>query len=175
MAFISTEIKGALELKNKLEQVAEDLHGKPMVNTMRKATLLVTRSAKQNLSRPTEGVKYPTVNSGQLRNSITPEVYTQKNILKGVVGSNLKQAPFMEFGTGTFVGKGKHVPPLRVLKKWVEQKNRGGKRLNAYVVQQAIARRGGLVPRRYLQRAVSDNQNEIQDMFENTVKIIVNK
>ena len=175
MVDISTEVKGLNELKQKMEQVAEDIHGKPMVNSMRKATLLVTRSAKLNLSKPTTGVKYPTVNSGQLRNSITPEIYTQRNILRGVVGSNLVHAPYMEFGTGTFAGKGRHVPPIYVLEKWVKQKNRGGKKLNAYVVQQAIARRGGLVPRRYLQRAVEDNTNQIQEMFENTVKIIVNK
>lgn len=172
---IDTEVKGLKETKEKLEQVAEDIHGKPMVNTMKTATLMVTRSAKINLSRPTEGVKYPTVNSGQLRNSITPEVRNKWKTLQGVVGSNLKHAPYMETGTGVFVGKARHVPPISVLKRWVEQKNRGGKKLNAYVVQRAIAKRGGLRPRKYLQRAVDENQAEIQELFEKTVKIIVDK
>lgn len=174
-SLLSTEIKGANELKQKLEQVARDVHGVPMFNTMRKATLMVTRSAKINLSTPTTGVKFPTVNSGQLRNSITPEVYTKNNILRGVVGSNLKQAPFMELGTGIPAGRPKHVPPIAVLERWVSQKNRGGKKLNAYLVQRAIAKRGGLMPRKYLQRAFNDNKSEIEDMFGKTVKGIVNK
>lgn len=173
---ISTEVQGLNELKQKIEQVAEDIHGKPMVDTMRRATLLVTRSAKINLSKPTVGVKFPTVNSGQLRNSITPEVKLARgNVLQGVVGSNLKQAPFMEFGTGIPAGRPRIAPPIRVLKVWVNQKNRGGKNLNAYVVQRAIYKRGGLMPRKYLQRAFDDNQKEIKEMFEGTVKIIVNK
>lgn len=175
VAQTSIEIKGLEETKRKLEQVADDIHGKPMVDTMKKSTALVTRDSKKNLSKPTIGVKFPTVNSGQLRNSITPEVYTTGKILKGVVGSNLLHAPFMELGTGIPAGRPRHVPPLRVLQVWVNQKNRGGKTLNAYVIQQAIARRGGLVPRRYLQRAFEDNQKEIQDMFGKTVKTIVNK
>lgn len=178
MAFISTEIKGALELKNKLEQVAEDLHGKPMVNTMRKATLMIARDAKINLSRSTTGVRYPTVNSGQLRNSITPEVKTTRGIipvLQGVVGSNLKHAPYMEMGTGIPAGRARHVPPIWALKKWIEQKNRGGKKLNPYTVQRAIAKRGGLMPRKYLQRAFDKNKSDIEDMFGKTVSSIVSK
>lgn len=173
---ISTEVKGLEETKRKLEQMAEDVHGKPMVDAMRQATLIVTRSAKQNLSRPTEGVKFPTVNSGQLRNSITPEVRLFRgNVLRGVVGSNLLHAPYMEFGTGIPAGRPRHVPPLRVLEVWVNQKNRGGKKLNAYVVQRAIAKRGGLIPRKYLQRAIDDNTPKIKELFEGTVKMIVNK
>lgn len=175
MPDISVEVRGLAEAKAKLEQVAEDIHGKPMVNTMKKATAMITRSAKQNLSKPTIGVKYPTVNSGQLRNSITPEVYSQHNILKGVVGSNVKRAPYMETGTGRFVGRPTHVPPIRVLKVWAEQKKRGGKSINPYVVQLAIKRKGGLHPRKYLQRAFEDNQKEIQDMFGKTVSGIVSK
>jgi phage gpG-like protein len=172
---VSVEVRGLEETKRKLEQVAEDIHGKPMVDAMKKSTAIVTRDAKKNLSKPTIGVKFATVNSGQLRNSITPEVYTQNRVLKGVVGSNLKHAPFMELGTGIPAGRPKHVPPLRVLQVWVSQKNRGGKSLNAYVIQQAIARKGGLTPRRYLQRAFEDNQKEINDLFGKTVNAIVNK
>lgn len=172
--FISTEIRGLVETKERLEKWAENIHGKPMLDTMHRATLLVTRSAKINLSKPTVGVKFPTVNSGQLRNSITPEVKLSRgNVLQGVVGSNLKQAPFMEFGTGIPAGRPRTTPPIRVLKVWVDQKNRGGKNLNAYVVQRAIYKRGGLMPRKYLQRAFDDNVKEIQEMFEGTVKAII--
>ena len=173
---ISTEVQGLNELNQKIEQIAEDIHGKPMVDTMRKTTAIVTRSAKINLSKPTMGVKFPTVNSGQLRNSITPEVRLGRgNVLQGVVGSNLKHAPYMEFGTGIPAGRPRTTPPIRVLKVWVNQKNRGGKNINAYVVQRAIWKRGGLMPRRYLQRAFEDNQKDIQEMFEGTVKVIVNR
>lgn len=172
---ISVEVRGLVETQRKLEQVAEDVHGKPMVDAMRKATLIVTRDAKLNLSKPTTGVKFPTINSGQLRNSITPEIRNKHNILQGVVGSNLKHAPYMEFGTGIPAGRPRHIPPLAAIQKWVSQKNRGGKTLNAYVIQQAIAKRGGLVPRRYLQRAFDDNKKKIQDLFDDTVKKIASK
>lgn len=169
------EVKGLVEAKRKLEQVAEDIHGKPMVNTMKQATLIVTRAAKINLSKPTQGVKYPTVNSGRLRNSITPEILDKRGILTGIVGTNVKYAPYMEFGTGVFAGKSRHRPPIKALKTWTEQKNRGGKSLNPYAIQLAIYRRGGLVPRKFLQRAVQDSTPEIENLFEKTIKIIVSK
>ena len=87
MVDIKLEIKGRRELQRKAEQVMRDLHGEPMLKAMRDATLLVTRDGKKNAP----------VDTGRLRASITPEVRSQGEDMLGVVGSNVKYAPFVEF------------------------------------------------------------------------------
>lgn len=169
------EIRGLEETKRKLEQVAGDIHGKPMVNAMKKSVLLIERSAKINLSKPTEGVQYPTVNFGRLRNSITGEVYSKRDTLYGVTGTNVKHAPYMELGTGIPAGRPRTAPPYRVIKQWAEQKSRGGKKVNAYLAWRAIKKRGGLKPRKYLQRAFDQNKREIEELLDKTVSAVVRK
>lgn len=159
-----TEIRGLQETKNKLEQTARDLHGKPMVAAFQKAVLLLTRDAK---------IKSP-VDTGRLRSSITGEVFTRNALfgheLIGVAGTNLKYAPFMEMGTGTFVGRKPHRPPVKYLEQWARRH-----KTNAYVVARAIAMRGGLKPRKYFQYAADQNRDKIKKMIEDTVSGIVRK
>lgn len=52
--------------------------------------LLVERDAKLNVKS----------NTGALRESITHQVFVSDKEVKGVIGSNFKYAPFIEFGTG---------------------------------------------------------------------------
>ena len=59
---IDVEIKGLEETQRAMEQIVRDLRGEPFLSGMRRATLLVQRSAKQ---------KAP-VDTGRLRASITP-------------------------------------------------------------------------------------------------------
>src|SRR5690606_19451646 len=111
-----TEIKGLEETKRKLEQVAQDVHGKPMVATFRQATLLLATDAK----------RFSPVDTGRLRSSITPEVFSKSNplsgnILTGVVGTNVKYAPYMEFGAGVFAGKRPHRPRAVYLEQWARR------------------------------------------------------
>jgi len=86
---IDVEIKGLKETQARMEKVVRDLQGEPFLMGMRKALLLVQRSAK---------LKAP-VDTGRLRASITPEVRQQGTETLGVVGSNVKYAPFQELGT----------------------------------------------------------------------------
>lgn len=159
-----TEIRGLQETKNKLEQTARDIHGKPMVATFQKAVLLLTRDAK---------LKSP-VDTGRLRSSITGEVFTRSalfgHILTGVAGTNVKYAPYMEFGTGTFVGRKPHRPPVKYLEQWARRH-----KTSAYVVAHAIAVRGGLKPRKFFQYAADQNRDKIRKMIEDTVSGIVRK
>ena len=89
MTEISIEIRGLKETQREMERIVRDLRGEPYLNAMRRATLLVQRSAK---------IKAP-VDTGRLRASITPEVRWQGNTAVGVVGSNVEYAPFQELGT----------------------------------------------------------------------------
>lgn len=155
---LDIDVRGLEEAKRKLEQVAEDIHGRPMVNAMRQATALVTRDAK----------RFAPVDTGALRSSITPEVRDNNRTLQGVVGSNKAYAPYMELGTGTPAGRPPHRPPVTALREWSRRHG-----ISAYLVARAIARRGGLEPRRFLQRAVEQNRERIIDLFNGTVRRIV--
>ena len=165
-----THIRGLAEAKRKLEQTAKDLHGGPMVNTFQKAVLLLVRDAK---------IKSP-VDTGRLRSSITGEVTTIRtlagnNQLRGIAGTNVKYAPYMEFGTGVFTNGEKlhgspHRPSPKYLKEWARRH-----KTNEYVVARAIAMRGGLKPRKYFQYAADKNRDKIKKMIEDTVTGIVRK
>lgn len=86
---VKIEVKGLKEVQKKSEQIVRDMRGGPFTQAMKKATLLVTRAAKRNAP----------VDTGRLRSSITPEIRRMTREVQGVVGSNVKYAPYQEFGT----------------------------------------------------------------------------
>lgn len=153
MSDLRAEVRGALETQRKLEQVARDLHGAPMVQAFRSATTLVHTEAK---------VLSP-VDSGRLRASITMVVEAVGKKVRGVVGSNVVYAAAMETGTRP------HWPPLRALERWARRHG-----TTAYVVARAIARRG-TKPRRYLQGAFEKHKRRIQEIVKGAVSGIVKK
>jgi len=83
---IRLEIKGLKETQKKMEQMVKDIQGDPMMQGMKKATLLVERHAKINAP----------VDTGRLRASITPEIVQRDTVIQGIVGSNVFYAPFQE-------------------------------------------------------------------------------
>ena len=85
---IQIEIEGIQAVTDKLDQVARDLHGSPMLEGMREATLIVTRQAKLP--------GYVPVDTGRLRASIRPEIRQAGKIVRGVVYSNVRYAAFQE-------------------------------------------------------------------------------
>lgn len=159
---IEVEVKGLEELQKKKEQMVKDLHGTPMLAAMRNATMLVTRDAK---------VLAP-VDTGRLRASITPDVQLEdKTDVVGVVGSNLTYAPYMELGTGIPAGNPKvHWPPASALETWAKRHGTTG-----FLVARAIGLRGGLKPRRFLQKAFEQNQERIVEFIGTAVTKIVRK
>lgn len=150
---IDIEIKGIIEARKKMEQVVADLHGAPMLNAMRDATLMVQRDAKKNAP----------VDTGRLRASITPEIRMDGNDVVGVVGSNVAYSPFQELGTRA------HWAPPGALDTWAKRHG-----MSAFVVMRAIAVRG-IAPRRYLQSAFETNKPRIIARFDKAVREIVNK
>lgn len=89
MSELRLELKGLREEQARMTRIVADLHGEPMLEGMRNATLLVTRDAK----------RFAPVDTGRLRASITPEVRVSgPTTLQGVVGSNVEYAPYQELG-----------------------------------------------------------------------------
>jgi len=150
---IRVEIRGLKEVQKKMEQIVKDMHGGPFIQVMKKATLLVARAAKQNAP----------VDTGRLRASITPEIRRTTREVQGVVGSNVKYAPFVELGTRP------HWPPVSALEVWAARHG-----TSAYLVARAISKRGTRA-RRYLQRAVEENADKIKDLLTRFVAEIIGK
>lgn len=155
-------VHGLAETQRKLEQVVADLRGEPLLGAMRDATLIVQGAAKQ--AAP--------VDSGRLRASISPEIRRDGDTIQGVVGSNVKYAPYMELGTGTFAGKKPYFPPPKALDTWARRHGVAG---GGFVVARAIYKAGGLRPRRFLQGAFEQNEGRIREKIERAVKGIVDK
>lgn len=148
------ELRGLLETQRKMDQVMRDLRGPPFVNAMRDAVMVVTSAARRNAP----------VDRGLLRASITPAVRMQGDTVLGVVGSNVRYAPYMETGTGVFVGRPPHCPPPAALEGWARRHGTTG-----YQVARAICRRGGLRARKYLERAITENAGRIHRILQDFV------
>ncbi len=150
---ISVEIRGLKETEKELARIDTALTGAEMMTAMRQATLMVTADAK----------RLAPVDTGRLRASITPAVSDYPDRVEGVVGSNVKYAPYMELGTRP------HWPPISALEVWARRHG-----TSAFLVARAIARRGTKA-RQFLQKAFEQNQSRIVDLFDKTVKQIVEK
>jgi len=92
---VDAEVIGLQQVQANMAKIVEELHGTPILNTMRDATLLILRDARINAP----------VDTGRLRASITPEVKAEPPDVIGIVGSNVEYAPFQEFGTKRMAGK----------------------------------------------------------------------
>jgi hypothetical protein len=154
------EVRGLVEAQRNIEATMAQLHGPEMAQAMRDCTLMVQRDAK--LLVP--------VDTGRLRASITPEVRMDGNEVMGVVGSNVKYAPYIETGTRP------HWPPMGAIWEWVEHKGRGRANVHLSVlrVMRAIAKRGTKAYR-YLQGAFEKNEGQIKRRIDGAVGRIVRR
>ena len=147
-------IIGVDETIDYLRGVSAEITGPSLTEGMRKATMIVTRGAKQNAP----------VDTGRLRASIAPSVRNAgKTTVLGVVGSNVKYAPFMEMGTKRFW------PPVSALQPWARRHG-----MSAFLVARSIARHG-LAARKFLQRAFEDNVHGIYKQIQRSVDRAIKK
>jgi HK97 gp10 family phage protein len=146
-------ITGMDETIDYLRGVSAEITGPSLLEGMRQATATVTRAAKQNAP----------VDLNDLRSSIKPSIRRTKTTVLGVVGSNVKYAPFMEMGTKPFW------PKVDALQPWARRHG-----MSAFLVARAIARRG-LKPRKYLQRAFEDNVHGIYKLIQRSVDRAIKK
>lgn len=151
------EIRGLEETQRAMEQAVADLTGSPMLQGMRNATLVVTRAAKQ---------KAP-VDTGRLRASITPDVVSGAQGITGIVGSNVKYAPFVELGT-----RGPRFVPGRYIGGWAARHGffRG---MKSVPINFGVVVSGKAKP--YLQPAFTENRERIIRYIGDAVGTIVAK
>lgn len=95
------------------------------------------------------------VDTGRLRASITHQVQP----FRAWVGTNVKYAPFVEFGTRP------HFPPPVALQPWARRHGFPPGPSGAFMVAHAIARRGTRA-RRMFQMGVERAKGRIQAMFQ---------
>lgn len=153
MASINMEVHYLKEAQKYLVQKVRDFNGPPIARAVRDSVLIVQRDARKNSP----------VNTGMLRASILPEVAISGSEVTGVVGSNVKYAPFMEYGTRP------HWVPIAALEVWARRHG-----MKAFLVARAIARKG-LKPRKFLTNAFNDNRDRIVRIFDKAVNRIVSK
>ena len=163
--FIKTSVTGLIETQEKLQQAIVELQGQPMLDAMTSAVLIVEGDAKRNAP----------VDNGMLRNSISHELRVEslggEKTIQGVVGSAQPQAVWMEMGTGLPAGHARvKMPPPSALEVWARRHG-----LDAFLVARSIWKRGGLEPRRFLQKAFDDNRQKIVDLIGGAVSSIVQR
>lgn len=141
----------------------------------------VMASAQQHMLRACQivrddaAVRAP-ADTGHLRSSITFELGKDMRSLTGVVGSPLTYAPYMEFGTGRLTdypggGKKSHYPPAAALDLWASRHGMGNKA--GFIVARAIARRGGLAPRKFMRNAFEAKSSAVQYEMQKVLNDVV--
>ncbi len=150
-------VKGLEKTKRKLEQTAKDQRGVHMVKAYQKSVLILVRSLK---------ILSP-VDTGRLRSSWTGQVSQRRGRtkgLRGVAGTNVKYAPFMNFGTGTFAGKKRHIVSAEHVRQWARRH-----KANPYAVANAITRRGGLKPLQFIEKTIESKSDDVIKIIEDAV------
>lgn len=118
-----------------LEALDKPINRNNLENALKRACLLVERSAKQNAPK----------GNGDLRRSITSKVEDEK----GVVYTPLEYAPYVEYGTGLFAEEGgrQDVP-------WSYQDDEGNWHTTS-----------GQHPQPFMRPALDENREEILRIF----------
>lgn len=150
------DVQGMVEAQRKLEQTIADLRGDDFLQSLRDATMMVTRSAKQ----------YAPVDRGRLRGSITPEIRKEGDNNVGIVGTTVKYAAAAELGSAP------HTPPWSAIKAWARRKGLDDKAAGAifhHIVEH------GTQGAAFFQQAYDDNQDAIVRKLGDAVGRIVQR
>lgn len=136
---MSIEIEGMGEIMKRLEGITDP---DQLAQAMKKACLLVERSAKMNV---------PKGMTGELGRSITSTVDVNGSEVIGTVYTPLEYAPYVEYGTGLFAEAGdgrKDVP-------WHYQDDQGEWHSTS-----------GQPPRPFMRPALNENREQIIRILE---------
>lgn len=139
---MSMRIEGLEAILDKLDSVSDPA---ALAGAMKKATLLVERSAKQKVPKGT----------GELGRSITSDVEVGSDEVRGIVYTPLEYAPYVEFGTGLFAEAGdgrKDVP-------WCYQDDKGEWHSTS-----------GQRPQPFMRPALNENREQIKRLLEDAHK-----
>lgn len=120
----------------------------------------------------TSALKRAPVDRGALRASIKAHVDPSPlpTFVELRAGDAAPYAPYMEYGTGLIHDhpswpRKRHVIPPGALDAWAKRKG-----VDAGAVSQAVMRRGGLKPRRFLRGALEDNQERVVRVVAGAVR-----
>lgn len=146
---------------------------KPAVEVLEK----VVRSAGEMVAG--EARRRAPVDVGLLRSSINVITQIHEQTVTASIGTNVARngqpyGAFMEYGTGLVHDhpswpRKRHVVPPAALMGWAERKGRGGTYHDAFVIANAITRRGGIKPRRYLRGSLELYDQQIRDRLAGVV------
>lgn len=131
-------IEGLEAILDRIDKVGDPA---ALAAAMKKACLLVERSAKQKVPK----------GNGELGRSITSEVEVDATEVRGIVYTPLEYAPYVEFGTGLFAEAGdgrKDVP-------WCYQDDEGEWHSTS-----------GQHPRPFMRPALNENREQIKRLLE---------
>lgn len=121
------------------------------------------------------------VDVGLLKSSINVQTKTEGQVVTASIGTNVQNGAgkpygaYMEFGTGLVHDhpswpKARHVVPPAALMNWAERKGRGGTYHDAWIVANAITKRGGIKPRRYLRGSLELYESRIKERLGRIVQ-----
>jgi len=120
------------------------------------------------------------VDVGLLKTSINYQMKIEGQKVTASIGTNVRKngkpyGAYMEFGTGLVHDhpswpRKRHVVPPGALMGWAERKGRGGTFHDAEVIADAITRRGGLLPRRYLRGSLEQYESQIVRNLDEVVR-----
>lgn len=157
----SIQLTGMDDTIEKMNEIMTELNGPEYARNMRLVLLRITASAR----------RYSPADTGRLRNSIVPDIRWEGwglfRTLVGVVGTNVFYAPFMELGT-----RHMNMPPPSALQGWANRRAGGA---SGYTIAKAIYERGGLDARKFLQRALEDNESFAVEALGRAVTKIVTR
>ena len=135
---MSIRIEGLEGVLEHIEALADPA---AMTEAMKKAVLLVERSAKQKVPK----------GNGELGRSITSDVEVDATEIRGIVYTPLEYAPYVEYGTGLFAAAGdgrKDVP-------WCYKDDEGEWHSTS-----------GMRPRPFMRPALNENREQIKRLLE---------
>lgn len=166
---ISIRIDGLDRASHGLQ--SQPLLGGPLRSFFHKASIAIQNRARENAP----------VDRGFLRNKIqyevddsaVPEWAKIGPSVGGLSSQEGKKARAMEFGTGLrsdLGGAKRHFPPAKALDTWARRHGFP----NGYVVSQAIGKKGGLKPRRYMRKARRQSLPDIKGFARELERDIAN-
>ena len=135
---MSVKIEGIDEVLEAISAIGDT---EKLADAMRKAVLLVERSAKQKAPKGT----------GDLSRSITSKVNVNGDQVEGIIFTPLYYAPYVEYGTGLFAEGGdgrKDVP-------WHYQDDEGEWHSTS-----------GMKPQPFMRPALNENREQIKRILE---------
>lgn len=127
-----------------LDKAIKDKIPDALKAAMEKACLIVEADAKKNCP----------VDDGQLRQSITHDVSTDNGTIEGTIGTNVEYAPYVEIGTGIYSAEGTGRKG-----GWLYEDEKSGELVFTM----------GQHPQPYLQPALDNNKEKIQQCFEGII------